>query len=929
MPSADELRRILAVATSGDEVAYVYDQLTSADWIPALREIGAFNEPPEPIERGEGVMFPGWAVSSYLVRVASQAPAAVAEVLRDIVGSLNPRVWWDIVRALVEMPAAYAVPFLPEIARWIHSPFRLGVDTDAAKLSQMLADDGLIGPAMDLLRSLAMLAAPTDWSVDQPWLPLDGYNFKSEIPPLVAALLPSTSEVVSMLADELERAGNVSGDDRRATNFSSIWRPAIEDHEQNWEHDDRLDTLVVVIRDSALRRISDHPDELQPIVEGLMARDARLLKRIAIHLLVERGDLDLDLVGSVLTNGHLFADTEFHHEFYRLAQTRFHELPVQQQQRYVELVDQVAAEKTAGDSEADADRRKTWWAWNRLGAVAGDLKGAATERYEAIAAELGQEEHPDLLSYHSSWMGPTSPLSKAELDQLSLDELIAYLQSWTPERAFGPVPSREGLARELGNAATAEPARYVPIATRLIHLPATYASWFLLGLRDALRADKSFDLDPAIELCHLAVLRTETVAAPAPDGPGDEETWAAARLDVSRFLETALEDRPGELAIGHDGGVWETIAMLLSDPDPTPELESHFGPPNSDALTYSLNSTRPHAVHTALTYCLWSRRHAASPDSWRLSAELPEASRDLEAHMSADRDPSIAVAAAFGSWLSRLIVMDPDWIGARLDVLLGDLAGQREQAAWDAHLLSSGPDSRNYQALKEFYGKFARNLSGRDSPPADAMSFADPITRFIDHVVVLAVWGELPAETGPLAVMLEARRPWLIKAIAEEAGRVVHNTTDLDAQIAEAFHALWDRFRQAAEESGSASVRAALAGFSWWFASSLSAEWTLPELVRLLEAGVTVDPAFLVLPKLAEVAPSNPGLAMRALEQMAPSTDDEWTFRAREKDVREVLEVALDSDDTTLAVRAEALVNRFGRLGMLGLGSLLKSRRLE
>jgi hypothetical protein len=31
------------------------------DWIPAIRETGLFDSPPEPVEEADGVLFPGWA----------------------------------------------------------------------------------------------------------------------------------------------------------------------------------------------------------------------------------------------------------------------------------------------------------------------------------------------------------------------------------------------------------------------------------------------------------------------------------------------------------------------------------------------------------------------------------------------------------------------------------------------------------------------------------------------------------------------------------------------------------------------------------------------------------------------------------------------------------------------------------------------------
>ncbi len=49
---------------------------------------------------------------------------------------------------------------------------------------------------------------------------------------------------------------------------------------------------------------------------------------------------------------------------------------------------------------------------------------------------------------------------------------------------------------------------------------------------------------------------------------------------------------------------------------------------------------------------------------------------------------------------------------------------------------------------------------------------------------------------------------------------------------------------------------------------------------KILLALGPVEPEFLVLPRVAKAASGNPGLALHALEKVAPSSYDEWTFRS-------------------------------------------------
>ena len=186
MPTPDDVKRILALTKSPDELDFFYDQLTSPDWIPQLREVGLLADPPKPIQHGDGISFPGWALSRYLIRVAPQAPDLVARALVDIEATTNPRVQHDIVEALIAMPPEHAARFVPSIARWIHHPYRLGLSHSVARLAEILVAADARLPALELVRSLAMLVPPDQWPEDQPWVPLDDYEYGEYVPRLAS-----------------------------------------------------------------------------------------------------------------------------------------------------------------------------------------------------------------------------------------------------------------------------------------------------------------------------------------------------------------------------------------------------------------------------------------------------------------------------------------------------------------------------------------------------------------------------------------------------------------------------------------------------------------------------------------------------------------------------------------------------------------------
>jgi hypothetical protein len=297
--------------------------------------------------------------------------------------------------------------------------------------------------------------------------------------------------------------------------------------------------------------------------------------------------------------------------------------------------------------------------------------------------------------------------------------------------------------------------------------------------------------------------------------------------------------------------------------------------------------------------------------------------RALADHIDPDGDPSLAIGAAFGWWLQSLIAIDSSWVEDHAGILLGDLTQPREMAAWSAFLMRATPGVANYKALRGFFDRFAQNLVASEDTADKERGLGDPVVRFIAHLTLLEIHGELPADSGPLVSILASHRPWLLRQLAEEAGRLIHGDKEIEPALADAFQRLWTWIRAAAEASDP-PAKEALAAFSWWLASPLSPEWTLSELASLLDAGVQVEPEFLVLPRLAELATEDEERVLYVLERMTPQSDDEWAFRSHEDDLRKILEVELKSADAGRRERAVILIDRYGQLGMVKLGALLE-----
>ena len=921
MPTIDDVRRVLTVATSAHELDFFFSQLTTADWIPALIEAGLLDSPPEPIEDTRGIAFPGWGVSQYLARVAEQSPDMTLQALERIEGSNNPRVWRDIVAALCVLPPEYAARFIESIARWVHHPHSLGLSYDVTKLVDHLIEHDAGDLVVALIDSLAMLTPPEGWPDDMPWEPIEEYQYRESLPRLVAEAGRFGVSLPRILIANLERYLDAERGDRDTQRDGSIiWRPAIEDHEQNEDFDLHA-VLGRTTRDSLERAIDAEPASLSAWVEDLLTRRWAILRRIAIHLVNSHGDGHPELVARILTDPELFGDVDLHHEFYLLAANHFGSLAPEYQASYVRLVDVAAAEATANDEAGIAVRRRQWWARNRLGAVAHDLSGEALDRYQHLVAEFGEAEHPEFLTYHTSWSGPTSPATADELRAKTPDEIVQYLREWEPD-GDEMRPSPEGLARVLSGIVAEDPAKYAPSARLYADLEPAYGRNFLSGLREALRSDKAFDWESVLDLCS-AIVAQPSLDAEIGIGGERDPGWSWSRTEVAHLLETGLESRPGRIPASLHAQVWDVIRVLAADPDPTPEAEATHISAMGDPFTYSINTTRGVAIHALCRFAVRLWEEADSSPDWRLSDAEPEVATLLAEHMEPGADASVAIGAAFGRWIAWLVAMDPPWAADRMETLLGGLATDRQVACWESYLVSSTGNKASYAVLARWYETYALMLRDLETEP-ERRGGGDAIDAFIHHLIRLREI--LPDDGGPMDVMVRTGEPWLISAIVTESGRMIRRTAEISDDLATSLISIWKRIRAIVETRPDRAAVEALAPFGWWFATSLPVARTMPELLWLADQQVSPDPEFLVVERLADVAAEYPREALTVVEQIDRQAVHDWVLRGHENELRTILAAGLRVSDDLVRVRAEGLIHRLGRKGLQGLASLLEQR---
>jgi len=950
MPDRAVVRDALAAIKRYADYEVFFDELADPAWIPFLVQEGLFTDPPEPVQEGGYVKFPLWPESRYLTRMAPLAPNDVLSVLLTMPETENVRVHEDAVDAAVAMPPASAARLVPRVVDWLQSPFQLLMAEKTGRLIVHLARGAQPEAALTVTRTLLAIDQDTNTTrrdaADRLGVPLEpvARMHEWEYGEILTTYVPTLVEVAGMrafmlLIDLLDEAMRISRPRAEgAEDYSYIWRPAIEDNEQNHEHGIR-DHLITAVRDAAVAIVSRDPASLSGVLASLESRPWKVFRRLALNVLRQFSEAVPDQVHRLLFDPDVFEDLGLFHEFWLLARAALPSLSPDDQGRFLDrlkakysadLADAVKEDTPQQRQEAETFARA--WYYRRLSVLAESLPAPWSDEFSALQRDIGPFEHPEFISYSSgvSWVGPSSPKERSELESMPLTDLVDYLRTWEPSR--DPTgDTMEGLGQTLSAMVAASPERFAPEASRFKGLDPTYVRHFLSGLNDARRNHRAVQWPGVLELSRWVIAQPRDIPGRTSRYHDLDPGWGWARKAIAELLSSGLDGSEGGFAFAQRDEVWTLIEALTADPDPTPEHEQQFGGDNIDPFTMSINTVRGEAMHTVVRYALWVRRQFEDAgEEARLTAgfsEMPEVQRVLEHHLDTGHDPSLTIRAVYGQWFAWLTLLDPEWVRRHIrDIFPQDPAEQPHfEAAWDAYVVFGGTYDSVLGLLNDEYALALDRvaLSGNRRRIGDR-----PDHRLVEHLMIFYWRGQLAlADADGLIQRFYRVGTSELRAYALAfVGRTLQgeDKPPVSEPVRLRLQALWEwRLEQAQGNPSDDAVRE-LAEFGWWFASSkFPADWALTQLLSTLRLIHVVEDRHLVMETLEGMAQDTPDQALEAVTLILEGLDEAYKASLWKDNAKAIIRTALASPDASIREKAIDLVHLFGAKGFRDFGELL------
>ena len=473
MPSTDDdaISAIEHALTEPTLTRFFVDSAAYPEWIDWLDRRGHLSHlfASEDLEERH-MMLSYWLASRFVER----HPDVLFSVIERHVGRLNPHFWEQLVWHIGKSDNAHLDS--QAVSRWVHLlagcvPQR----PDESLLSNLAGICAKVGAYQNLLQVIDILVSPgyqvrppPQWASAMPDLRMMKSLWDQCLEPNLPYIGYSLLERTTMRLEERRSAIVAWGKGDETWDGDSFSRSAIEPHEQD-SIPQHIFPLIDVARDCLEWLSTRDPTFVEAWYNRFASSDTPLLRRLAIHAMAARKDLDSDEKIDWLLKQCDVNEFLAHHEIFRAAGLAYPQASSRQRKALIRAVSNYQAQESEhyDSDETSAHHRFNWFHWLREAEPQCSIVNAALDAVSRENPGFVSIEHPDFTHWSgasrvtSSWAAEN--LLESPVTQL-LPDLLAYQP--TSEESFRGNGRREMLTT-VNEAAKANPVWGLDLADGL------------------------------------------------------------------------------------------------------------------------------------------------------------------------------------------------------------------------------------------------------------------------------------------------------------------------------------------------------------------------------------------------------------------------------------------------------------------------------
>jgi hypothetical protein len=913
---------------------HFFKSLTTSDWLPYLAQAGLLGEPLDGPEEAsaQGFRRRQWPAGDYLKRMAASSDAAtrklVAEALEKLALSAHPDVQQDGIDVIAALPADESALLADLAVRWLGRDARFSFLHGAEDMMKKLANAGQKTAALDIARALFQV-----WDEDGSIATLHGRDmYEHHLSEAINVLTTTGGEdALKLFMDLLIQTGNLSG--RLQSDHHSSY--AIVD--ESMAKVEVFSALKRTVRLSAEQVVAGDPTTMRKVI-GILASDpAKMLSRIALHVLAQNPAAAPDLAEAYLLNPDLIEQSWAQEEYAALARAWFPSLAPEKQQAILSRVDampdkfratyRMAFERNQRTAPTAEDERiyealtlrDALWKWRSV------LPPERQAALEKIGSEHGS---PD--AWRARFMQPEeSPLQATDFSSRSVPEVVEFIKSWRPQLGEQQRQTVTALAQQLRVAVGNAPERFAACADQFVDVKPIYVRRLLEGLQNAVGNLHGIEWDSALKLIEHTLGQQGQAIDPATLADGDDKNWEWACKSAGDLLSAGLRVGDKSIPLEQAARVQTIVLQFLDLAPKIPELEDFERQFRRSPYWLAQSTWRGLAVELCVIFIWWLSRDATGliGSAQRQALEnLPEIRGALDAELKDRGLGGWIPRAIIGRWLRMLCHFGESWLRSKAPELLPVDDDELRHAAWWSHLgHDQMPLAQMMNELRDSYAESIARLPANESDQ-DVRELLQ--NRLAEYIVLLHAWDALPDDllndfcrAAPDAVRRHAM--WFVGDL------VSGPATEERAKMTARGLKYWERRLAAAIQSGRPDdYRKEIGAISHWcFHGTVDETWLGEQLVKALTAGFVPNDVYDVIEWLQATAPNRIDRAVEAMQLLLWNPRiDRWAYMTKREPIREVLTEGLARGTPQTVERVNHVVSFLSSIGETSYLDLVRDR---